>query len=142
MSENTILEEKTASPSEAKSTIEQSIETPEIPETEPAEKKPLFRFRSKNNDSFSRDEWILSNINNEDLMDYLKLEQKRLELLQTAKDVRGKRILTAFELTVSLAAVTAITYFLKDNPTILISILYTVGIISALLLLKKPTDKK
>lgn len=75
-------------------------------------------------------------------MDYLKLEQKRLELLQNAKDIRGKRILTAFELTVSLLAVTAITYFLKDNPTILISILYTVGIISALWLFKKTNDKK
>lgn len=142
MSENTNLEEKKASQEEVQPTIDQSTETPKVPENEAIEKKPFFRSYSRKIDSFSRDEWILSNIDNKDLMDYLKLEQKRLELLQTAKDTRGQRILTAFELTVSLAAITAITYFLKDNPTILICILYTVGIISALWLWKKPTDKK
>lgn len=131
MSENTnTIEEKTAAP-------EVSAE----PEVNISEKKPLFHFRSKDNAPFSRDEWILQNLKSEDLMEYLKLEQHRMELLQEAKDVRGRRILRAFELTVSLAAVSTITYLLKDNPTILISILYTLGIVSVFWLWKRPNDK-
>lgn len=114
---------------------------PDILDPQPTQKKPLFRFRSKNSPSFSRDEWILSNISSNDLMDYLRLEQTRLELLQKAKDIRERRILKAFELTVSLGAATAITYLLKDEPTILISILYIIGIVSVFWLWKKSNDK-
>lgn len=103
-------------------------------------KKHFFRFRSKDTD-YSRDQLILSRIKDEDLMDYLKLEQKRLEFLQQAKEVKERRLLTAFQLTISLAAIVAVTYLLKDNPTILISILYIVGIIAALNIWKNPRDK-
>ena len=74
-------------------------------------------------------------------MDYLKLEQERLEFLQQAKEVKEKRLLTAFQLTISLTAIVAVTYLLKDNPTILISILYIVGIVAALNIWKNPRDK-
>ena len=74
-------------------------------------------------------------------MDYLKLEQQRLEFLQQAKEVKEKRLLIAFQLTISLAAIVAIVYLLKDNPTILISILYIVGIIAALNIWKNPRSK-
>ncbi|MGF0032450.1 hypothetical protein ACQRBN_05725 [Bariatricus sp. SGI.154] len=103
-------------------------------------KRHFFHFRSKDN-SYSRDQLILSRIKDEDLMDYLKLEQERLEFLQQAKEVKEKRLLTAFQLTISLAAIVAVTYLLKDNPTILISILYIVGIIAALNIWKNPRDK-
>lgn len=88
-------------------------------------------------DGFSRDQWILSHLSEKDLMKYLELEQKRAEMSQQAKETREKRIFTAFQLTVSLAAVVAVTYLLKDNPSILVSILYTIGIIAALWLWKK-----
>lgn len=39
----------------------------------------------------NRDEQILSRISDEDLMEYLRMEQKRMELLQQAKEVREKR---------------------------------------------------
>ena len=117
-------------------------DTAEIPEKKEAEKKSLFHFRTKKEASFSRDEWILSNIRQEDIMDYLRLEHKKLEIMQQGKETRGKRIVKAFELTVSLAAVTAVTYFLKDNPIILITTLYTVGIIAVLWLWKHPNDIK
>lgn len=103
-------------------------------------KRHFFHSRSRDN-SYSREQMILSRIKDEDLMDYLKLEQERLEFLQQAKEVKEKRLLTAFQLTISLAAIVAVTYLLKDNPTILISILYIVGIIAALNIWKNPRDK-
>ena len=92
-------------------------------------------------DNFSRDQWILSHIKDEDLMEYLRLEQHRMELLQQAKEKREKRIFTLVQLLLSLAAVIAVTYLLKDNPTILLSILYIVGIIGAFWIMKNPKDK-
>ncbi len=74
-------------------------------------------------------------------MEYLALEQRRLEFLQQAKETKQKRLLTAFQLLISLAAIVAVTYLLQDNPTILISILYIVGIVAALNIWKNPHDK-
>lgn len=110
-------------------------------EEKAANSKRFLRFREKYSEE-DRDRLILSSINDKDLMEYLKLEQERLEFLQHAKDIREKRILSAFQLAVSLAAIVAITYFLKDNPTILVSILYIVGIIAALWIWKNPRDKQ
>jgi len=103
-------------------------------------KKRFFRFRSANEEE-SRDKLILSRIKDEDLMEYLALEQRRIEFLQQAKEAKEKRILIAFQLLISLAAIVAITYLLQDNPTILISILYIVGIVAALNVWKNPHDK-
>lgn len=100
----------------------------------------FFNFRSKK-DTFSRDKWILSHIDSDCLMDYLKLEQKRLELLQSQKETREKRLLTAFELTASLIAIIAVTWLLKDNPVILVNILYIIGIICAIWIWKNPHSK-
>ncbi len=50
-------------------------------------------FRSKRKIEMNRDEQILSRISDEDLMEYLRMEQKRMELLQQAKEVRRKKIL-------------------------------------------------
>ena len=105
---------------------------------EKPDKKIMDSYSSEDDeDGFSRDQWILSHLNEKDLMKYLELEQKRAEMSQQEKETREKRIFTAFQLTVSLAAVVAVTYLLKDNPSILVSILYTIGIIAALWLWKK-----
>ena len=100
-----------------------------------------YRTIDDPSDNFSRDQWILSHIKNEDLMEYLRLEQHRMELLQQAKEKREKRIFTLVQLLLSLAAVIAVTYLLKDNPTILLSILYIVGIIGAFWIMKNPKDQ-
>lgn len=97
-------------------------------------------FRSKRKMELNRDEMILSRISDDDLMEYLRLEQKRLEILQQAKDVREKRIWIAFQITIALLSVVLIVYFLKDNPVILVTILYTIGILVALRILKRPAD--
>lgn len=105
--------------------------------------RKFFHFHRENED-FSRDKWILSRIRDEDLMEYLKLEQKRNEQLQLIKEKRSKRLMTAFQLTISLVALVTVIYLLKDTPTILVNILYICGIIAALWLWKNPrdTDKK
>ena len=100
-----------------------------------------YRTIDDPSNNFSRDQWILSHIKDEDLMEYLRLEQHRMELLQQAKEKREKRIFTLVQLLLSLAAVIAVTYLLKDNPTILLSILYIVGIIGAFWIMKNPKDK-
>lgn len=74
-------------------------------------------------------------------MEYLRLEQKRNDQLQHAKDIREKRIMTAFLLTVSLAAIVAIVYLLKDNPTILVNILYICGLLTGFWVWKNPREK-
>lgn len=106
------------------------------------EEKPrrIFRF-GKADEEFSRDRWILSRIREEDLMEYLRLEQKRNEQLQQIKEKRSKRFMTAFQLTVSLAAIVAVVYLLKDAPTILVNILYISGILAVLWMWKNPHDR-
>ena len=89
-------------------------------------------FRSKRKIEMNRDEQILSRISDDDLMEYLRMEQKRMELLQQAKEVREKRFWTTFQLLICLLSVVLIIYFLKDNPVILVTILYTLGILAAL----------
>lgn len=104
-------------------------------------KKRFWRFRA-GNDEETRDKLILSRIRDEDLMEYLALEQRRLEFLQQSKEAKEKRILIAFQLLISLAAIVALTYLLQDNPTILISILYVAGIVGALHVWRNPQDRR
>ena len=99
-------------------------------------------FRSKRKIEMNRDEQILSRISDEDLMEYLRMEQKRMELLQQAKEVREKRFWTTFQLAICLLSVILVIYFLKDNPVILVTILYTLGILAALRIWSKGQNGK
>lgn len=99
-------------------------------------------FRSKRKIEMNRDEQILSRISDEDLMEYLRMEQKRMELLQQAKEVREKRFWTTFQLAICLLSVILVIYFLKDNPVILVTILYTFGILIALRIWSKGQNGK
>lgn len=143
--EQKITNEETTEPKPDRTEPEEKIkETTEEELIFSDEEKParhFFRSHDKSSEE-DRDRLILSTIKEDDLMEYLKLEQERLEFLQRAKDIRERRILSAFQLAVSLAAVVSIVYFLKDNPTILISILYIIGILIALWVWKNPRDNK
>lgn len=99
-------------------------------------------FRSKRKIEMNRDEQILFRISDEDLMEYLRMEQKRMELLQQAKEVREKRFWTTFQLSICLLSVILVIYFLKDNPVILVTILYTFGILTALRIWSKGQNGK
>lgn len=99
-------------------------------------------FRSKRKIEMNRDEQILFRISDEDLMEYLRMEQKRMELLQQAKEVREKRFWTTFQLAICLLSVILVIYFLKDNPVILVTILYTFGILTALRIWSKGQNGK
>ena len=99
-------------------------------------------FRSNRKIEMNRDEQILSRISDEDLMEYLRMEQKRMELLQQAKEVREKRFWTTFQLAICLLSVILVIYFLKDNPVILVTILYTFGILTALRIWSKGQNGK
>ena len=100
----------------------------------------IANIHSRREARLVRDEIILSRIPDKDLMEYLKLEQKRLESQQHAKEIREKRIWIAFQMTIALIAAVLVIYFLKDSPAILISILYTAGHLIAFNIWNKHTD--
>ncbi len=87
---------------------------------------------------FSREQWILTHIGDENLMEYLRMEQKKEEDVRKAKEARQKRFLSAFQLTVSLAAVIIVMFLLRENPTVMVNILYIIAIIVALWIWKNP----
>lgn len=125
-------------------TVRDTVEDPEpaiFTEEEPPKKK-FFRFNKQEEEHFSRDKWILSRIPSEDLMDYLRLEQSRMDKLQMAKERKWKRINTTIRLVASLAAGVAAVYFLKDEPTILVNILYICGILGGAWIWNNRKDKK
>lgn len=126
---------------------ERSLETEDEPEPvvfadEEPSKKRFFRFNKQEEEHFSRDKWILSRIPSEDLMDYLRLEQSRMDKLQMAKERKWKRINTTIRLVASLAAGVVAIYFLKDEPTILVNILYICGILGGAWIWNSRKDKK
>ena len=101
----------------------------------------IASIHSRREAKLVRDEIILSRIPDTDLMEYLKLEQKRLESQQRAREIREKRIWIAFQMTIALVAAVLVIYFLKDSPAILISILYTTGLLIAFNIWNKHKDK-
>ena len=80
--------------------------------------------------NYLREKYILEKIPDDQLLEYLKLEEKRHELQVQERNIREKRIMNAFMLTVILAAIVAVVYSLHENPTVLISILYIGGILA------------
>lgn len=125
-----------------KSVQEQPMERETYEKAEDAvnEKKSIFRKWTEDQER-SRDRLILERIPDDQLMEYLRLEQKRMEMVQKAKEIRSGRFLSAFQLAVSLLSVVAVTGLLKENPTILVNILYIIGIIAALWIWKNPKQK-
>lgn len=88
-----------------------------------------------------REDWILSRIPQEDLMEYLRMEQKNSEMLRNAKEIKEKRIFTTLQIALSMSAIVAVVALLKDNPTVLVNILYITGIVIALWIWRGKQDK-
>ena len=76
---------------------------------------------------------ILSKIRPEDMLEYLTLEQRRLECLQKARQSRNEKLLKVLQLAAILAAIVAVVALLKDVPVVLVNILYMLGIVAAIL---------
>jgi len=100
----------------------------------------FFRLR-KDVEDFTREEWILSRIPEEDLMEYLKMDQKNNEMLRKAKEIKEKRIFTTLQIAISMSAIVGVVALLKDNPTVLVNILYITGIVIALWIWRGKQDK-
>lgn len=100
----------------------------------------FFRLR-KDMEDFTREDWILSRIPEEDLMEYLKMEQKNNEMLRKAKEIKEKRIFTTLQIAISMSAIVGVVALLKDNPTVLVNILYITGIVIALWIWRGKQDK-
>ena len=100
----------------------------------------FFRLR-KDMEDFTREDWILSRIPEEDLMEYLRMEQKNSEILQKAKEIKEKRIFTTLQIAISMSAIVGVVALLKDNPTVLVNILYITGIVIALWIWRGKQDK-
>lgn len=140
-------EEENDMNSEEKNTIEDTVTEKTIKEKTSAETELTGMEVQKEKDraghtgeqsGFSREQWILTHIGDENLMEYLCMEQRKEEEIRKAKDTRQKRLLSAFQLAVSLAAVITVMFLLRDNPTIMVNILYIIAIIAALWIWKNP----
>ena len=95
-------------------------------------RKSLSEFHQNIRQNILREKYILEKIPDDQLLEYLKLEEKRHELQVQERNIREKRIMNAFMLTVILAAIVAVVYSLHENPTVLISILYIGGILAGI----------
>lgn len=100
-----------------------------------------FFHLQKDLEEFTREDWILSRLPEEDLMEYLTMEQKNSEMLQKAKETKEKRIFTTLQIAISMSAIVAVVALLKDNPTVLVNILYITGIVIALWIWRGKQDK-
>lgn len=96
------------------------------------EKKSSHRrvFHTAKELNYLREKYILEKIPDDQLLEYLKLEEKRHELQVQERNIREKRIMNAFMLAAILIAIVAVVYLLHENPTVLISILYIGGILA------------
>ena len=93
--------------------------------------------------SFSPSEQIAGRITEEHITEYL--EGNREERRNAYRERREKRFLAALELIAVLTAIVLGVWFLRDNPAILVNILYIIGGLGALFVWKHPfikNDKK
>lgn len=90
--------------------------------------------------TFSPSDQIAGKLTEEHITNYL--ESSREERLQQYKERREHRLFTALELIAILASIVLVVWFLKDNPAILVNILYIIGGLGALFIWKYPHEKK
>ena len=118
---------------------EQAVKDPQNRKEKIDQIKSIFHRSGEK--KFSREEVILSKIRPEDMLEYLTLEQRRLECLQKARQSRNEKLLKVLQLAAILAAIVAVVALLKDNPVVLVNILYMLGIVAAIWIWKNPGKK-
>lgn len=133
------LKKETAADRAAESEYEEAVKDPQERKEKIEQIKSLFHRSGEK--KFSREEVILSKIREEDMLEYLTLEQRRLECLQKARQSRNEKLIKVFQLAAILASIVAVVALLKDNPVVLVNILYILGIIVAIWIWKNPGKK-
>ncbi|MEI3219407.1 MAG: hypothetical protein V8S08_07105 [Lachnoclostridium sp.] len=68
-------------------------------------------------------------LRDEDLMEYLRMQERREAKIHEEKRNRNSRIYSILQIVIISLAIILIVWFLKDNPTVLINILYIGGIL-------------
>lgn len=126
---------------QAKSVKSDTLSDEEILSDDTRQYKRSFFSRTAKRSAPSMEEQILARISDADLMRYLEMEHEKLHLIQSRKESREKRLFTILQLLFSLAAVVTVVFLLRDNPTVLVNILYITGIIVVLWLVKNPLEK-
>ncbi|MDY5987272.1 hypothetical protein [Sporofaciens sp. SGI.106] len=91
--------------------------------------------------TLSRDDYIIRRLRDEDLLEYLKMQERKEEKLRAEKELRNSRIFFLIQIAIIAVAVVLIVWFLKDNPTVLTNILYIGGILLAMWFWKHSSDK-
>ena len=105
---------ETAEDRVAEEEYEQAVKDPQNRKEKIDQIKSIFHRSGEK--KFSREEVILSKIRPEDMLEYLTLEQRRLECLQKARQSRNEKLLKVLQLAAILAAIVAVVALLKDNP--------------------------
>lgn len=130
---------ETAEDRVAEEEYEQAVKDPQNRKEKIDQIKNIFHRSGEK--KFSREEVILSKIRPEDMLEYLTLEQRRLECLQKARQSRNEKLLKVLQLAAILAAIVSVVALLKDNPVVLVNILYMLGIVAAIWIWKNPGKK-
>lgn len=134
--ENTAYEKESAEDQAAEREYTEAVKDPEDRSEKIRQIKNLFHHSTRR--KFSREEVILSRISDDQLMEYLMLEQRRQECLQKARESRNEKLLLGFQLAAVLCAIVGVVWLLKDNPVVLVNILYIIGIVIAIWIWKNP----
>lgn len=135
---DSMIEEKKIEEKETKETSEEQVRTA-TKSPEPDREAMTDRYISLKSEGieFDKEAWILAHIKPEDIMEYLRMEDKKNEMVLKLKKEREERIFKILEMIVVLFSIICIVFFLKDNPTVLVNILYIIGIIAVLWILKR-----
>lgn len=134
--EQTTYEKESAEDQSAEKEYTEAVKDPEERSEKIKQIKNLFTHSTRR--KFSREEVILSRISDDQLMEYLTLEQRRQECLQKARESRNEKLLLGFQLAAVLCAIVGVVWLLKDNPVVLVNILYIIGIVIAIWIWKNP----
>lgn len=134
--EDTAYEKESAEDQAAEREYTEAVKDPEDRSEKIKQIKNLFHHSTRR--KFSREEVILSRISDDQLMEYLTLEQRRQECLQKARESRNEKLLLGFQLAAVLCAIVGVVWLLKDNPVVLVNILYIIGIVIAIWIWKNP----
>lgn len=140
-------EAEPVSPAGELSSAQEESPAPEIRIEEPKKKGKIYSFLRKDTDedeiieskvrTFSKEEYILTHLPDEDLMEYLRMTDRQEEKRREDRAVRNTRIFSLLQTALIAAAVVAVVWFMRDDPVVLTNVLYISGILLVLWFLKK-----